>query len=125
MSSAGNTNTPPQEHFRPTQNVSGCPTCQGLGFIAHEKNIGAVPAESPSQEPARASAAPQDGWLTMRQAATKLRCSYYHFSRKWRAWGLHPSVIGKLFREEELDQLLRRNRVTSRGRPRKQKGTYA
>ena len=79
-----------------------------------------------SQERSVSDYLPKDGWLTMSQAAAKLRCSYFHLSRNWRRWGLHPTQFGKIiFAEKELDDFLRRNRVTRRGRPRKQKGADA
>lgn len=66
-------------------------------------------------------AAPQDGWLSMRQAAGKMRRSYSWFSRNWRGMGFHPTA-GRplLFEEKEIEGYLQGHRVRrSRGRPRK------
>lgn len=69
---------------------------------------------------------PQDGWLTMIEAAAKCRCSLHWFSRNWRAWGLRPSKVGRLlFDEKEVEAFLRSHRVRQRGRPRKVRGLHA
>ena len=71
-------------------------------------------------------APPQDGWFTMEQAAVKCRCSLTWFSRNWKAWGLHPSRLGRfLFDEKEIDVLLKEKRITCRGRPRIVRGQHA
>lgn len=95
-----------------------CSHCQGRGEVPRQKDIGA--AVTAGQERATSEPTLKDGWLTMRQAAAKLRCGYCYFSGKWREWGLHPTKVGqRLFNEKELEELLMRRRISHRGRPRK------
>ena len=100
-----------------------CMSCQGLGYIP-EMETDLPPTAPVSTAPALVP--PQDGWLTMKQAAAKCRCSCSWFSRNWKEWGLHPSRLGRfLFDEKEIAALLDDKRITRRGRPRKVRGLCA
>lgn len=98
-----------------------CPSCQGRGYIGSGDAMPPVGREHPAGAPEYIpEGLKPDGWLTMEEAAGKLRCSKFWFSRHWKGWGLHPSRLARLlFREEELDALLAKKRVSYRGRPRK------
>lgn len=66
------------------------------------------------------------GWLTMKEAATKCRCSLFWFSRNWRSWGLRPAKLGRLlFDAKEVEMFLRSRVVRPRGRPAKVRRLYA
>ena len=86
----------------------------------------AVSVDVNAEEGARLMLPPRDGWLTMKEAAAKCRCSLFWFSRNWRSWGLRPSKVGRLlFDEKEVDAFLRSHRVRQRGRPRNVRGLHA
>lgn len=96
-----------------------CPSCRGCGYISEMIALGPPTLPVPPEPP-------RDGWLTMKQAAAKCRCSLFWFSRNWKEWGLHPSHLGRfLFDEKEIEKLLNDHRISRRGRPRKVRGLGA
>jgi len=98
-----------------------------LEAAARDKAHNSVPVTfTPAPTAVAPPPAPQDGRLTMSQAAVKCRCSLTWFSRNWKAWGLRPSRLGRfLFDVVEIDTLLTEKRITYRGRPRKVRGPRA
>lgn len=80
---------------------------------------------------AKAAPASPSSWLTMEQAAAMMGFSYFWLSRNWRQLGLHPSSprpgakARRMFEAKEIDQFMRENKYTRRGRPKKIKELHA
>jgi excisionase family DNA binding protein len=70
--------------------------------------LGDVPA--PSSAP---------GWLTMAESAKRMGYSYFWLARNWKRLGLRPTNFGhrRMFEEEGIEECMRRNRFSHRGRP--------
>jgi hypothetical protein len=58
------------------------------------------------------SAAPENGYRSMRDAATYLRHGYHWLSRNWKKLGLNPKKVGKpyFFAQDDLDACIQRQR---------------
>lgn len=87
--------------------------------------------EASAKAEAKAASASPSGWLTMEQAAAMMGYSYFWLSRNWKQLGLRPtspkpgSRARRMFEAKEIEEFMRDNKFTRRGRPRKTREIHA
>lgn len=68
------------------------------------------------------SSIPTQAWVGMGEAARMLGYTYFWLAHNWRRLGLHPSDFSRrrrLFEVAEIQECLKKNRFSYKGRPRK------
>lgn len=68
------------------------------------------------------SGIPTPAWVSMGEAAKMMGYTYFWLAHNWRRLGLHPSDFSRrrrLFEVAEVQECLRKNRFSYKGRPRK------
>jgi excisionase family DNA binding protein len=85
-------------------------------YVGHAYLDALLGGTSPGGIPAPLST---PGWITMAESAKRMGYSYFWLARNWKRLGLRPTNFGhrRMFEVEGIEECMRRNRFSHRGRP--------